>query len=127
MVSTKTEFTDGAELLLIMVGFTWRAEQAPPLRPKGCDKSQILSKITYLHAARQLRRRLYVAGRRLLLSNKRAIIAGNHAVDAAMQARSQEAHMTAAYVVIGLIVLALIAGGITLGPDVVRYMKIRSM
>jgi len=35
--------------------------------------------------------------------------------------------MTAAYVVIGLVVLAVVAGGITLGPDLVRYIKIRSM
>ncbi len=35
--------------------------------------------------------------------------------------------MTAGYVVVGLVLLALIACGITMGPDLVRYLKIRSM
>jgi hypothetical protein len=35
--------------------------------------------------------------------------------------------LAAAYVVVGLILLALIAGGIFMGPDLVRYLKIRCM
>lgn len=35
--------------------------------------------------------------------------------------------MTTTYIIVGLVLLAIIAGGIAMGPDIARYMKMRSM